>query len=299
MWRIAGGSRHLVTQIGWTQDGRDKIRHQHTAYVLPRSTLGPLQQSVLLTSGATIGFVPFLGYHHILMILIAIAIILLSLLLAGCSSSSPLIPGIFLISIYYQSYPPSFDPAQVDPGVTTAIANIVGQAQLEVRVGYFGICINPDGGSFLCSNNASSLAQQVTVDQDPLNLIWVASTFKDSIVFPYLMYVSSSSFRAVIAMLTTVPIVSLRLFSPSSAFSSSPLSRVGTKKLTIRAPTGKSNHFPQDQSPRSHLRSFSSPPSLCSYLSYGSIRLPSVRARSRKTWVMGASRAGLVQQQWY
>ena len=113
----------------------------------------------------------------------------LALLLAGCSSSSPLIPSIFLISLYYKSYPPSFDPSQVDPGVTTAIANIVGQAQLEVRVGYFGICINPDGGSFLCSNNASSLATQVSVDQDPLNLIWVANTFKDSIVFPYLMSV--------------------------------------------------------------------------------------------------------------
>ena len=146
------------------------------------------------------------------MILIAIAIILLceplhtipsqlgpgpnresptALLLAGCSSSSPLIPGIFLISLYYQKYPPTFDPAQVDPGVTNAISNIVGRAQLEVRVGYFGICINPDGGAFLCSNNASSLASQISVDQDPLNLIWVASTFKDSIVFPYLMYVFS------------------------------------------------------------------------------------------------------------
>lgn len=111
----------------------------------------------------------------------------IALLLAGCSSSSPLIPDIFLISLYYKSYPPNFAASQVDPGVTTAIANIVGQAQLEVRVGYFGICINPDGGSFLCSNNATSLATQVSVDQDPLNLIWVASTFKDSIVFPYLM----------------------------------------------------------------------------------------------------------------
>ena len=140
-----------------------------------------------------------------LMIFIAISIVLLcklpphsftilwrlilvkALLLAGCSSSSPAIPNIFLISLYYQSYPPVFDTAQVDPGVTTAIANIVGRAQLEVRVGYFGICINPDGGSFLCSNNASALAAQVSVDQDPLNLIWVASTFKDNIVFPYLM----------------------------------------------------------------------------------------------------------------
>ena len=84
-------------------------------------------------------------------------------------------------------YTPTYDPTQVDPGVTAAIANIVGQAHLEVRVGYFGICINPDGGGFLCSNNATLLAEQISVDQDPLNLIWVAETFKDEVVFPYLM----------------------------------------------------------------------------------------------------------------
>ncbi|KAK4696001.1 hypothetical protein P7C71_g1855, partial [Lecanoromycetidae sp. Uapishka_2] len=149
--------------------------------------------------------VPFLGYHHVLMILIAVAIILLSLLLAGCSSSSPGIPGIFLISLYYKSYPPNFAPSQVDPGVTTAIANIVGQAQLEVRVGYFGICINPDGGAFLCSNNATSLATQVSVDQDPLNLIWVASTFKDSIVFPYLIIVAIILAFVCFVILATFP----------------------------------------------------------------------------------------------
>ncbi|MCJ1411710.1 hypothetical protein MMC19_005802 [Ptychographa xylographoides] len=139
------------------------------------------------------------------MILIAIAIVLLSLLLAGCSSSSPGIPNIFLISLYYLPYPPTFDPAQVDPGVTTAIANIVGQAILEVRVGYFGICVNADGGSFLCSNNASALAAQVSVDQDPLNLIWVASTFKDSIVFPYLIIVAIILAFVCFILLATFP----------------------------------------------------------------------------------------------
>jgi hypothetical protein len=110
-----------------------------------------------------------------------------ALLLAGCSSSSPSIPDIFLISLYYQKYTPTFDPAQVDPGVVTAIANIVGGAVMEVRVGYFGICIQPDAGSFICNSNATALAELVNVDQDPLNLIWVASTFKDAVVFPYLM----------------------------------------------------------------------------------------------------------------
>ena len=71
-----------------------------------------------------------------------------------------------------------------------AIGNIVGNARLQARVGYFGICINPDGGSWLCSNNATALANEVSVDQDPLNLIWLASQFKDMVVFPYLLIIA-------------------------------------------------------------------------------------------------------------
>ncbi|KAH7029148.1 Ca2+ regulator and membrane fusion protein Fig1-domain-containing protein [Microdochium trichocladiopsis] len=135
-------------------------------------------------------FVPFLGYHHVLMILIAIAVILLSLLLAGCSSSSPLMPDIYLLSLYYEQYTAVPDTAQVDYNVNQAIRNIVGNAQLQARVGYFGICINPSGGSWLCSNNATALANEISVDQDPLNLIWLASQFKDMIVFPYLIIIA-------------------------------------------------------------------------------------------------------------
>ncbi|GKZ23101.1 hypothetical protein AbraIFM66951_000007 [Aspergillus brasiliensis] len=89
--------------------------------------------------------------------------------------------------MYYQRYTPTFNLAQVDPGVVTATANIVGGAEMEVRVGYFGICVQPDAGSYICNSNATALAEIVTVDQDPLNLIWVASTFKDAVVFPYLL----------------------------------------------------------------------------------------------------------------
>lgn len=110
-----------------------------------------------------------------------------ALLLAGCSSSSPLIPDIFLLSLYYDNYTPRPDTAQVNYAVYSEIQSIAGDAHLQARVGYFGICINPDGGSWLCSNNATALAQEVSVDQDPLNLIWLASQFKDMVVFPYLM----------------------------------------------------------------------------------------------------------------
>ncbi|KAK2774997.1 hypothetical protein FQN53_003346 [Emmonsiellopsis sp. PD_33] len=122
--------------------------------------------------------------------LVTLAIILLSLLLAGCSSSSPQIPTIFLISIFYEKYAPAIDPAIVDTGAANQIGNIVGAAELEVRVGYFGICIQPTGGAFICNANASALADLMSVDADPLNLIWVASTFKDAVVFPYLIIVA-------------------------------------------------------------------------------------------------------------
>ncbi|KAI5361123.1 Putative Cell fusion protein Dni1/Fig1 [Septoria linicola] len=150
--------------------------------------------------------IPFLGYHHVLMILIAIAIVLLSLLLAGCSSSSPAIPSIFLITFYYESYTPTYDPTQVNPAVTNAIANLVGDAGLEVRVGYFGICVNQDSGdSFLCSNNATLLAEQISIDQDPLNLIWVANTFKNSVVFPYLLIIAIVLAFVTFLLLATFP----------------------------------------------------------------------------------------------
>ncbi|GAB1317517.1 Membrane fusion mating protein FIG1 [Madurella fahalii] len=150
-------------------------------------------------------WVPFLGYHHVLMILIAVAIILLSLLLAGCSSSSPLIPDIFLLSLYYQRYTAVPDTAQVDYSVNNAIANIVGEARLQARVGFFGICVSPDGGSWLCSNNATTLANEVSLDQDPLNLIWLASQFKDMIVFPYLLIIAIIFAFICLLLLATFP----------------------------------------------------------------------------------------------
>ncbi|KAF4630596.1 hypothetical protein G7Y89_g7544 [Cudoniella acicularis] len=149
--------------------------------------------------------IPFLGYHHVLMILIGIAIVLLSLLLAGCSSSSPLMPGIFLISLYYEPYTPVPSTAQADFNVHNAIATVVGNARLAARVGYFGICINPDGGSWLCSNNATALANEVSVAQDPLNLIWLASQFKDMIVFPYLIIIAIIFAFICLLLLATFP----------------------------------------------------------------------------------------------
>ncbi|CCC09627.1 hypothetical protein SMACR_03659 [Sordaria macrospora] len=161
-----------------------------------------------MASGFQLGWyrwLPFLGYHHVLMILIMITIILLSLLLAGCSSSSPLIPDIFLLSLYYESYQAIPDTSQVHYDVHTALSNIVDGARLQARVGYFGICVNPDGGSWLCSNNATTLANEISVDQDPLNLVWLAAQFKDMIVFPYLIIIAIIFAFICLLLLATFP----------------------------------------------------------------------------------------------
>jgi hypothetical protein len=128
-----------------------------------------------------------------------------ALLLAGCSSSSVLIPSIFLINLWYDQTSPIFDPAQVDPGLSRDIAQIAGDAALEARVGFFGICVNPDGGSWLCSANASSLAAQIPTQQDPLNLVWISQTFSQSIVFPYLIIIAIILATVVLLLLATFP----------------------------------------------------------------------------------------------
>ena len=92
--------------------------------------------------------------------------------------------------MWYEQYAPTYSTEQVDPQVTMAIKTIVDKAQLAVRVGYFGICTNRDSGAWICSNNATALVDGISFDQDPLNLVWVASTFKDAVVFPYLLIVA-------------------------------------------------------------------------------------------------------------
>ncbi|SPO04288.1 uncharacterized protein DNG_06971 [Cephalotrichum gorgonifer] len=185
-------------------------------------------------------FLPFLGYHHVLMILITVSIILLSLLLAGCSSSSPLIPDIFLMSIYYERYTATPDTAQVDYNAHKAIAAIAGNARLAARVGYFGICVNPDGGSWLCSNNATALANEVSVDQDPLNLVWLASQFKDMIVFPYLIIIAIIFAFICVLLLATFPVWHEETDSDGSErevkpFPSRPVSQVALAIIFISA----------------------------------------------------------------
>lgn len=128
---------------------------------------------------------------------------ILAILLAGCSSAN--LSNVYLLSLQYQATGSLAisDPTIVSTSIAHAIQNITQagkESNLEVRVGYMGLCIMQSNGVQTCSSSATSLANMLKLSStsatnsthstaDPLNLIHVAADFKDKIVFDGLLSV--------------------------------------------------------------------------------------------------------------
>lgn len=98
---------------------------------------------------------------------------------------------------YANSTPPNLSP--IGKNLSTTLSGIKGSAQLEVRIGYFGMCVRQRGIVWLCSSDANGLAQQIGSENDPLDLIGTASKFKDDVLFSGLLIMS-----VVLAFLSTL-----------------------------------------------------------------------------------------------
>jgi hypothetical protein len=118
-------------------------------------------------------------------------------LVAGCTSHG--LSGMFLFSLSYASPSPVHEPSslEVNSNASSVLAglNDVG-ATLEVRAGYLGMCVSSEAG-WVCSRSSEQLArifQQAEVDgpRDPLNLIYIADTFKREMAFVGLLCVLSA-----------------------------------------------------------------------------------------------------------
>lgn len=68
--------------------------------------------------------------------------------------------------------------------------NLKGSSRLEVRAGYFGICVRQQGVLWLCSSETDALSQQIGPENDPLNLIGAASDFKNGVIFSGLIFMA-------------------------------------------------------------------------------------------------------------
>ncbi|KAJ8102834.1 Ca2+ regulator and membrane fusion protein Fig1-domain-containing protein [Lipomyces tetrasporus] len=152
----------------------------------------------------------FVRPRHVFLLLLIVSIILMSLLLAGCSSSFSVMPRIYLLNVGYNGgtvYQVTGDTV-VNPDASVLLGDIVGQTQLEVRIGYFAVCLRSAPGAWLCSQNATSLAQNLYAYEDPINLLHVAQTFREKIVFPYLLIIAAAlSFIGFVLILPYPPLL--------------------------------------------------------------------------------------------
>jgi hypothetical protein len=99
------------------------------------------------------------------------------------------------MSLVYHASTPVNSSSQLNPTLLTQIANITSNANLEIRAGYFGLCVRPLQQEWDCSASSASVASRVTAEQDPLNLIWTANNFKSDVILSAFLYVRTTCHR--------------------------------------------------------------------------------------------------------
>lgn len=133
-----------------------------------------------------------------------------AILLAGCTSSNGL-SNVYLLSLHYNDINTigRANPAQVSTTIQQAVLNVSragNHSRLEVRAGYMGLCVTQGGDDHICSSSAKALASILKTEKtnnevgnaslgnatleytpDPLNLILIASDFREKIVFDGLL----------------------------------------------------------------------------------------------------------------
>lgn len=107
----------------------------------------------------------------------------IAIAIAGSSSYSTLV-NVYLVSFAYRDRVPAPDHALGNPNVTSVFANVKGQARLNARIGYYGICAKTDASIWICDKDVNVLTAQLGGENDPLNLISISSGFRENVVFP-------------------------------------------------------------------------------------------------------------------
>lgn len=112
--------------------------------------------------------------------------------------------NIYILRLSYTNSTPS-DLNSVTRALSETLDSAKGSSQLEVRTGYFGMCVRQRGIVWLCSSDANGLAQQIGPENDPLNLIGTASKFKDDVIFSGLLFMAVVIAFVCTTLLSTFP----------------------------------------------------------------------------------------------
>jgi hypothetical protein len=111
---------------------------------------------------------------------------------------------IYVLGISYTNSTPS-NLNSASRNLTETFHGYKGSVQLEVRIGYFGMCVRQRGIVWLCSSDANGLATQIGSENDPLDLIGVAAKFKDDVIFSGLLFMAVILAFVSIILLSTFP----------------------------------------------------------------------------------------------
>lgn len=72
--------------------------------------------------------------------------------------------------------------------VSTTFNDYKGSSNLEVRIGYFGMCVRQCGIFWVCSAGSNGLREEIGPENDALDLIRTAAHFRDDVVFSGLLF---------------------------------------------------------------------------------------------------------------
>ncbi|KAF2401574.1 hypothetical protein EJ06DRAFT_528757 [Trichodelitschia bisporula] len=144
-------------------------------------------------------FVPWLGYHHVLMLFCLGAIVLWSITLAGCSSYSSM-TNIYILAVEYANG----TAPKTATNVSSMLREARGIAQLQSRVGYFGQCVRKGGIAWVCGGDAQTLVSEFGND-DPLSMLDILGQFQKDVLFSGFIFMAIVLVFFAVVTLATFP----------------------------------------------------------------------------------------------
>ncbi|KAF2204975.1 hypothetical protein GQ43DRAFT_95969 [Delitschia confertaspora ATCC 74209] len=119
------------------------------------------------------------SFHYMIIAALLIVLLCHCLLLSGNNPTHLPLSHIYILSLYYTA--PLKQHADAP----------VGLNKLEVRAGYYGICVRTAEFPSQCSSAYGRLPLNIRSLPDPYHIIPIASNFKNEVLFPVIICFNS------------------------------------------------------------------------------------------------------------
>ncbi|KAF2815945.1 uncharacterized protein BDZ99DRAFT_126213 [Mytilinidion resinicola] len=94
----------------------------------------------------------------------------------------------------YQSHSTKDFDHRFNATLAAIVTNKTATAQLEVRIGYFGLCVSKDpSAKRVCAEGRGAFRDRIGTAEDPLSLLGIMDHFKNDVLFPGLILTSLPS----------------------------------------------------------------------------------------------------------